>query len=121
MSGPRSTGAPDALCTEAAARVEHEISTALTGVRGYLGLLLRESDGRLNPEQWSFASEARRAADRVGHLVANLLELAKGSRDVAPMRWRTRSSATPTRWGASSSTCWPTPLATRHRAARCAS
>ncbi len=85
MSGPTSTDAPDPLRSEAAARVEHEVGTALTAVRGYVGLLLRESHGRLNPEQWSFASEIRRAADRVGHLVANLLELAKG-RDAEPVR-----------------------------------
>ncbi len=47
----------------------------MTVVRGYLRMLLSERHGVLNPDQWSFASEARRSTERVLLMLDNLLEL----------------------------------------------
>ncbi len=89
MSGRKGTDTPAAFCSEAAARIEHEIGTALTAMRGYLKLLLSEAHGRLNPEQWSFAAEARRSTERVELLLANLMALATNpSSDPTPQTAR---------------------------------
>ena len=76
MSGREGTDTPEAFRSEAAARIEHEIGTALTAMRGFLKLLLSEAHGSLNPEQWSFVAEARRSTERVQLLLANLMALA---------------------------------------------
>jgi signal transduction histidine kinase len=57
--------------------IEHEIRTAVTAVRGYLRWLGGERDRLLEPEHWTFVREARRAIERVGPLLDNLLELAR--------------------------------------------
>jgi signal transduction histidine kinase len=57
--------------------IEHEIRTAVTAVRGYLRWLGSECDRLLEPEHWTFVREARRAIERVGPLLDNLLELAR--------------------------------------------
>lgn len=57
--------------------IEHEIRTAVTAVRGYLRWLGSERDRLLEPEHWTFVREARRAIERVGPLLDNLLELAR--------------------------------------------
>ena len=57
--------------------IEHEIRTAVTAVRGYLRWLGSERDRLLEPGHWSFVREARRAVERIGPLLDNLLELAR--------------------------------------------
>ena len=57
--------------------IEHEIRTAVTAVRGYLRWLGSESDRLLEPGHWTWVREARRAIERVGPLLDNLLELAR--------------------------------------------
>ena len=57
--------------------IEHEIRTAVTAVRGYLRWLGSESDRLLEPGHWSYVREARRAVERIGPLLDNLLELAR--------------------------------------------
>jgi signal transduction histidine kinase len=69
--------AGEALAGEQVGMIEHEIRTAVTAVRGYLRWLASESDRLLDPEHWNFVREARRAIERVGPLLDNLLELAR--------------------------------------------
>ncbi|HTO54033.1 MAG TPA: ATP-binding protein [Myxococcota bacterium] len=57
--------------------IEHEIRTAVTAVRGYLRWLGSERDRLLEPGHWTFVREARRAIERVGPLLDNLLEWAR--------------------------------------------
>ena len=72
---PQTSDAP--LGGEQIGMIEHEIRTAVTAVRGYLRWLGGERDRLLEPEHWSFVREARRAIERVGPLLDNLLELAR--------------------------------------------
>jgi signal transduction histidine kinase len=74
----RPAAATDApLGGEQIGMIEHEIRTAVTAVRGYLRWLGGERDRLLEPEHWTFVREARRAIERVGPLLDNLLELAR--------------------------------------------
>jgi signal transduction histidine kinase len=68
---------------EIAAMIEHDMGTATTVVRGYLRMLLEERAGELTEEQRHFLLEARRETDKIGQLVANLLELASSDRPAA--------------------------------------
>ncbi len=84
-----STQSPDAtepLRGEVVGMVEHEIRTAVTVVRGYLRILLSEHHGPLNPDQWSFSREARRATDRVELMLDNLMSLAAGDEALPVVR-----------------------------------
>jgi two-component system OmpR family sensor kinase len=78
-SEKREIAAPpdEPLRGEQVGMIEHEIRTAVTVVRGYLRWLGGERDRLLDPEHWSFVREARRAIERVGPLLDNLLELAR--------------------------------------------
>ncbi len=69
--------ADESLRGEQVGMIEHEIRTAVTAVRGYLRWLAGERDRLLEPEHWSFVREARRAIERIGPLLDNLLELAR--------------------------------------------
>jgi two-component system phosphate regulon sensor histidine kinase PhoR len=69
--------ADEPLRGEQVGMIEHEIRTAVTVVRGYLRWLASERDRLLDPEHWSYVREARRAIERVGPLLDNLLELAR--------------------------------------------
>jgi signal transduction histidine kinase len=71
------TGGDAPLGGEQIGMIEHEIRTAVTAVRGYLRWLGSERDRLLEPEHWSYVREARRAIERVGPLLDNLLELAR--------------------------------------------
>jgi signal transduction histidine kinase len=72
---PAATDAP--LGGEQIGMIEHEIRTAVTAVRGYLRWLGSERDRLLEPGHWTFVREARRAVERIGPLLDNLLELAR--------------------------------------------
>ena len=63
------------LGAEMPSMLEHEIRTAITAIRGYLQMLLKEKAGEVNPTQRRFLEEARRATDRISNLLGNLLEL----------------------------------------------
>jgi signal transduction histidine kinase len=63
------------LGAEMPSMLEHEIRTAITAIRGYLKMLLKEKAGEVNPTQRRFLEEARRATDRISNLLDNLLEL----------------------------------------------
>jgi signal transduction histidine kinase len=69
--------ADEPLRGEQIGMIEHEIRTAVTAVRGYLRWLGGERERLLEPEHWSYVREARRATERVGPLLDNLLELAR--------------------------------------------
>jgi signal transduction histidine kinase len=75
-----------ALGGEQIGMIEHEIRTAVTAVRGYLRWLASESDDLLEPEHWSYVREARRAIERVGPLLDNLLELARSGEALPSVR-----------------------------------
>ncbi|MFI5314377.1 MAG: ATP-binding protein [Myxococcota bacterium] len=80
----RSTDTP--LGGEQIGMIEHEIRTAVTAVRGYLRWLGSEVDRLLEPEHWTFVREARRAIERVGPLLDNLLELARSGEPLPSAR-----------------------------------
>jgi signal transduction histidine kinase len=93
LASKRDTGAPasDApLGGEQIGMIEHEIRTAVTAVRGYLRWLGSERDRLLDSEHWSFVREARRAIERVGPLLDNLLELARSGDPLPSSRKPTR-------------------------------
>ncbi len=74
-SRPAAHDAP--LGGEQIGMIEHEIRTAVTAVRGYLRWLGSERERLLDSQHWNFVREARRAIERVGPLLDNLLELAR--------------------------------------------
>jgi PAS domain S-box-containing protein len=66
----------DRLKDEFLALVSHELRTPLTSIRGYLEFLLEETDG-LDPEHARFLSVVDRNAERLQHLVNDLLFVAQ--------------------------------------------
>nr|MDQ3824080.1 PAS domain-containing protein [Actinomycetota bacterium] len=66
----------DRLKDEFIALVSHELRTPLTSIRGYLEFLLEDSDG-LAPEQARFLAVVDRNAERLQHLVNDLLFVAQ--------------------------------------------
>ena len=66
----------DRLKDEFLALVSHELRTPLTSIRGYLEFLTEDSDG-LAPEQARFLNVVDRNAERLQHLVNDLLFVAQ--------------------------------------------
>jgi PAS domain S-box-containing protein len=66
----------DRLKDEFIALVSHELRTPLTSIRGYLEFLLEDADG-LAPEQARFLAVVERNAERLQHLVNDLLFVAQ--------------------------------------------
>jgi signal transduction histidine kinase len=66
----------DRLRDQFLSTVSHELRTPLTSVRGWLDLLIEESDG-MNDEQRDFLGRADRNADRLSRLVDDLLDLTR--------------------------------------------
>jgi PAS domain S-box-containing protein len=66
----------DRLKDEFIALVSHELRTPLTSIRGYLEFLLEESD-RLEPDHARFLRIVERNAERLQHLVNDLLFVAQ--------------------------------------------
>jgi signal transduction histidine kinase len=78
----------DRLKDKFVASVSHELRTPLTSIRGYLELL-REDDQNLDEEQERMLEIVDRNADRLLHLVSDLLFVAQGEEvDVAGERVR---------------------------------
>jgi signal transduction histidine kinase len=67
----------DRLKDEFVASVSHELRTPLTSVRGYLELVLEGEVGELNEEQLEFLHVIDRNAERLMHLVGDLLDVAQ--------------------------------------------
>lgn len=67
----------DRLKEEFLATVSHELRTPLTALQGALGLLLGGATGALMPAQHDLLRVAHQNADRLGHLVNDLLDLQK--------------------------------------------
>jgi PAS domain S-box-containing protein len=66
----------DRLKDEFIALVSHELRTPLTSIRGYLEFLLEDADG-LAPDQVRFLRVVERNAERLQHLVNDLLFVAQ--------------------------------------------
>jgi PAS domain S-box-containing protein len=66
----------DRLKDEFIALVSHELRTPLTSIRGYLEFLLEDANG-LTPEQARFLAVVERNAERLQHLVNDLLFVAQ--------------------------------------------
>jgi signal transduction histidine kinase len=67
----------DRLKDEFVASVSHELRTPLTSIRGYLELVLEEDAGDLTEEQREFLLVVDRNAERLMHLVGDLLDVAQ--------------------------------------------
>jgi PAS domain S-box-containing protein len=67
----------DRLKDEFVALVSHELRSPLTSIRGYLELVLDEHAGKLEPDQRQFLEVVQRGADRLLHLVGDLLFVAQ--------------------------------------------
>jgi PAS domain S-box-containing protein len=67
----------DRLKDEFVSLVSHELRTPLTSIRGYLDLVLEGEAGELTPDLERFLSVVNRNADRLLHLVGDLLFLAQ--------------------------------------------
>jgi signal transduction histidine kinase len=63
------------------ASVSHELRTPLTSIRGYLELVLQGEVGALNEEQVGFLSVVDRNADRLLHVIDDLLFVAQVEAD----------------------------------------
>src|SRR5207244_9617569 len=63
----------DRMKDDFVASVSHELRTPLTSIRGYLELLTSGEVGELNEEQERFLSVVDRNADRLLHVVGDLL------------------------------------------------
>lgn len=57
--------------------VSHEFKTPLTSIKGFLAVLLSEEAGPLNKEQKRFLRITLSAADRLGNLVMDMLDLSR--------------------------------------------
>jgi signal transduction histidine kinase len=67
----------DRLKDEFVASVSHELRTPLTSIRGYLELVLEGEVGDLSEEQREFLLVIDRNAERLMHLVGDLLDVAQ--------------------------------------------
>lgn len=65
------------------ASVSHELRTPLTSIMGYLGLALEEYPDQ-DPELMQYLAVARRNAERLLHLVSDLLTVASGALAINP-------------------------------------
>jgi two-component system, OmpR family, sensor kinase len=76
----------DLLRRELVANVSHDLRTPLASLQGYLDTLLLK-EGVLTPdEQRRFLEIASKHSERLGHLVAELFELARLDSQVTPIR-----------------------------------
>lgn len=75
--------APIAFCSEAANRIEHELGTAATVIRGNLRMLLSDRVGSLSEKQTELLRAAQRETDRVADLSLKLMQLALPGADEA--------------------------------------
>jgi signal transduction histidine kinase len=67
----------DRLKDEFVASVSHELRTPLTSIRGYLELVLHGEAGELKTEQREFLNVVDRNAERLIHIVGDLLDVAQ--------------------------------------------
>jgi signal transduction histidine kinase len=67
----------DQMKDDFVASVSHELRTPLTSIRGYLELLREGEAGELSEEQHQFVAIVERNADRLLHLVGDLLFVAQ--------------------------------------------
>ena len=67
----------DRLKDEFVGMISHDLRTPLTSITGYVELLRDEETGPLNDEQRSFLEVVARNADRLLHLVSDLLLVAR--------------------------------------------
>ena len=67
----------DRMKSEFVALVSHELRTPLTSVKGYLDLVLEGAVGEVPPEQREFLTIAKRNADRLAALIADVLDLSR--------------------------------------------
>ena len=67
----------DRMKSEFVSLVSHELRTPLTSVKGYLDLVLEGAVGEVPPEQREFLTIAKRNADRLAALVADVLDLSR--------------------------------------------
>jgi len=57
--------------------VSHEFKTPLTSIKGFLAVLLEQEAGPLTKEQKRFLKIVMSAADRLGHLVNDMLDMSR--------------------------------------------
>jgi len=67
----------DRMKSEFVALVSHELRTPLTSVTGYLDLVLEGALGDVPPAQREFLTVAKRNADRLAALIADILDLSR--------------------------------------------
>jgi signal transduction histidine kinase len=67
----------DRMKSEFVSLVSHELRTPLTSVKGYLDLVLEGAVGEVLPEQREFLTIAKRNADRLAALIADILDLSR--------------------------------------------
>ena len=76
----------DRMKDDFVASVSHELRTPLTSIRGYLELLTSGEVGELNEEQERFLSVVDRNADRLLHVVGDLLFVSQAEAGVISTR-----------------------------------
>lgn len=67
----------DRVKSEFVARVSHELRTPMTSIKGYADLLLLGAAGEITPEQRRFLETVKSNADRLSHLVNDLLDISR--------------------------------------------
>ncbi len=67
----------DRMKSEFISNVSHELRTPMTSIKGYAELLLMGGAGQVSNEQQQFLTTIKYNADRLGHLVDDLLDISR--------------------------------------------
>jgi signal transduction histidine kinase len=67
----------DRMKSEFVSLVSHELRTPLTSVKGYIDIVLDGEVGDVPPEQRAFLAVAKRNADRLAALIADILDISR--------------------------------------------
>ncbi|MBL8145701.1 MAG: GAF domain-containing protein [Anaerolineae bacterium] len=67
----------DRMKSEFISNVSHELRTPMTSIKGYAELLLMGGAGQVSPDQGRFLNTIKYNADRLGHLVDDLLDISR--------------------------------------------
>ena len=75
----------EAIQLDFVSMASHELRTPLTSVTGYLSIFLKENEGKLDAHQKDFLDRVQIAAQQLGGIINNLLNVAKVERGAFSM------------------------------------
>ncbi len=77
----------DRMKTEFISNVSHELRTPMTSIKGYADLLVLGAAGEVSERQREFLLTIKNNADRLGHLVNDLLDISRIDSGRANLKW----------------------------------